>query len=123
MASPIQLRNVVRYARDVKASLPLYEALGFQPVRAMDGFAMLRHESGLNLVLHGTLDGGEVPRQPIETTALGFTMLGNDVAASRAHIERAGWRLVRAPSADDEGFFFIYGDLDGNLINLVGERR
>lgn len=123
MSSPIQLRNVVRYARDVKAAVPLYAALGFQPVREMDGFAILRHESGLSLVLHGTLDGGEVPRQHLETTALGFTMLGNDVAASRAFVEKAGWRLVRAPDESDEGFFFIYQDLDGNLINLVGERR
>lgn len=123
MSAPIALRNVVRYARDVKAALPLYEALGFQVARAMDGFAILRHESGLALVLHGTLDGGAVPKQPIETTALGFTMTGNDVKAARAHVESAGWRLVRAPDEGDEGFFFIYADLDGNLINLVGDRR
>ena len=116
---PIAFRNVVRYSRDVLANVPLYEALGFAKVRAMDGFAVLRNEQGVSLVLHE----GEPKPDPVSSGALGFTMLGNDVARSRAHVEAAGWKLLRAPDAGDEGFFFIYGDLDGNPINLVGERR
>jgi hypothetical protein len=135
MTRPIAFRNVVRYCRDVRASAPLYEALGFRALRVMDGFATLQNEEGVKLVLHegDATVGGAV-------TALGFTMLDNDVAAagrkaedadgsadpysaSRAFVEKAGWRLLRAPDAGDEGFFYIYGDLDGNPINLVGERR
>lgn len=116
---PVQLRNVVRYCRDVAANLPLYEALGFKPVRAMEGFAILQEEGGLRLVLHE----GEPRADALLGTALGFTMAGNDVRAARAWVEQAGWRLLRAPDDADEGFFFIYGDLDGNPINLVGERR
>lgn len=114
---PIAFRNVVRYCRDVKASAPLYEALGFKPLRVMDGFATLQNAEGVKLVLH------EGEPQGSNVTALGFTMLHNDVAASRAFVEKAGWKLVRAPDEADEGFFFIYADHDGNPINLVGERR
>lgn len=116
-ARPIQFRNVVRYCKDVQANVPLYEALGFRAVRAMEGFALLQNEEGVKLVLHEGEPEGRL------ATALGFTMLANDVDASRAFVEKAGWRLLRAPDAADEGFFFIYGDLDGNPINLVGERR
>ena len=119
MSTPIAFRNVVRYARDVRKSAPLYEALGFRAVHVMDGFATLQNAEGLKLVLHE----GEPTPDIASSTALGFTMLGNDVAASRAFVEQAGWRLLRAPDEGDEGFFFIYGDFDGNPINLVGERR
>lgn len=119
MPSPVAFRNVVRYARDVTKSVPLYEALGFRPLHVMDGFATLQNEQGVKLVLHE----GEPKPDITSATALGFTMLDNQVAASRAFVEKAGWRLLRAPDATDEGFFYIYGDLDGNPINLVGERR
>ena len=116
MSSPIAFRNVVRYARDVRASVPLYEALGFRALRAMDGFAVLQNAEGLKLVLHeGEPEGRNV-------TALGFTMTGS-VDEARGFVEKAGWRLLRAPDAADEGLFYIYGDLDGNPVNLVGERR
>lgn len=117
MEGILAFRNVVRYARDVRASAPLYEALGFRPLRVMDGFAILQNAEGLKLVLHEGEPAGE------NVTALGFTMLGNDVDRARSFVEKAGWRLLRAPRAEDEGFFYIYGDLDGNPINLVGERR
>lgn len=116
-ARPIAFRNVVRYVREPEKNVPLYEALGFKLVRSMGGMVVLQNEEGLKLVLHeGEPEGRNV-------SALGFTMLGNDVAASRAFVEKAGWRLLRAPDSEDMGFFYIYGDLDGNPINLVGERR
>ena len=117
MTRPIAFRNVVRYCRDVEANVPLYEALGFKAVRRMPGFATLQNEEGLKLVLH------EGDAHVAQGTTLGFTMLHDDVEASTSYIEKAGWRLIRRPSRTDEGFFFIYGDLDGNPINLVGERR
>ncbi len=40
--------------------------------------------------------------------------------AARKFVEAAGFKLLRAPADGDAGFFFIYGDLDGNPINLVG---
>jgi hypothetical protein len=117
MSSPLAFRNVARYCQDVAANVPLYEALGFRVQRAMEGFAILQNAEGVKLVLHeGEPEGRHV-------TALGFTMLGNAVDDARAFVEKAGWRLLRAPGAEDQGFFFIYGDLDGNPINLVGERR
>lgn len=119
MPRPVAFRNVVRYCRDVAANVPLYEALGFAPVRVMEGFAVLQNEQGLKLLLHE----GEPRPDAVGSTALGFTMLDNDVAAARAYVEKAGFQLLRAPEGQDEGFFFIYGDLDGNPINLVGERR
>lgn len=119
MSAPIAFRNVVRYNREVQRNVPLYEALGFKPLRVMEGFAILQNEAGVKVVLHE----GEPKPDLASATALGFTMLGNDVEASRAFVEKAGWRLLREPAAEDEGFFFIYGDLDGNPINLVGERR
>lgn len=119
MSVPIAFRNVVRYNRDVAGNVPLYEALGFKPLRAMEGFAILQNAEGLKLVLHE----GEPLADLAGATSIGFTMLENDVAASRAFVEKAGWKLLRAPDEGDEGFFFIYGDLDGNPINLVGERR
>lgn len=117
MGAPIAFRNVVRYVREPEQNVPLYEALGFKLARSMGGMAILQNAEGLKLVLH------EGEPQATNGTALGFTMLDNDVAASRAYVEKAGWRLLRAPDASDEGFFYIYGDLDGNPINLVGQRR
>ncbi len=117
MTSPLAFRNVARYVRDVDANLPLYRALGFEPVRRMGDMAVLANAEGVRLVLHAW----DAPRAPaITDTALGFTV--SDVRAAREHVEKAGWRLLRAPDAGDEGFFFIYGDLDGNPVNLVGER-
>jgi hypothetical protein len=122
MSRPVAFRNVVRYVSDVAASVPLYEALGFAPARAMEGMAILRNEQGVTLVLHGAV-GETIPTpDPTSATALGFTMLDNDVPAARRFVEKAGWRLLRAPGEGDAGFFFIYGDLDGNPINLVGQR-
>lgn len=118
-ARPIVFRNVVRYARDVQRAAPLYEALGFRPLRVMEGFAILQNEEGVKLVLHE----GEPKPDVANATALGFTIVDNDVAAAREFVEKAGWQLLREPAAEDEGFFYIYGDLDGNPINLVGERR
>lgn len=116
MSAPIAFRNVVRYVREPERNVPLYEALGFKLARSMGGMAILQNQEGLKLLLHeGEPEGHNV-------TALGFTMLENDVAASRAYVEKAGWTLLRAPDESDQGFFFIYGDLDGNPINLVGER-
>ncbi|HWG92464.1 MAG TPA: VOC family protein [Candidatus Thermoplasmatota archaeon] len=115
---PIAFRNVARYVSDVEKALPLYEALGFKRVRAFPGFAILEASGGARLVLHEW----EGINPPITSTALGFTMLNNDVARARQHVEQAGWRLLRAPDEEDEGFFFIYADPDGNTINLVGER-
>ena len=114
-ARPIAFRNVVRYVRETEKSVPLYEALGFKLARSMGGMAVLQNEEGLKLVLHeGEPEGRNV-------SALGFTMTASAEEA-RAYVEKAGWRLLRAPDAEDQGFFFIYGDLDGNPINLVGER-
>lgn len=117
MSSPIVFRNVVRYVREPEKNVPLYEALGFKLVRSMGGMMILQNAEGLKLLLH------EGEPRTTNGTALGFTMLGNDVEASRGFVEKAGWMLLRAPSSEDEGFFYIYGDLDGNPINLVGERR
>jgi len=123
VSRPVAFRNVVRYVSDVPASVPLYEALGFQKARVMEGMAILRNEQGVTLVLHGAVGEDAPAPDPTSATALGFTMLGNEVAAARQFVEKAGWRLLRAPAEGDEGFFFIYGDLDGNPVNLVGERR
>lgn len=117
--SPIAFRNVVRYNRNVEKNVPLYEALGFKPARVMEGFAVLQNDAGVKLILHE----GAPEADAVNVTALGFTMIGNDVEKSRAHVEKAGWKLIREPSPDDEGFFYYYGDLDGNPITLVGERR
>lgn len=35
-------------------------------------------------------------------------------------MESHGFKLLRGPAEGDKGYFFIYGDLDGNPINLVG---
>lgn len=112
---PIALRNVARYVQDVDENVPLYEALGFQLVRRMGDLAILRHDDGMGLVLHAW-DGHKA--QELDT-AIGLTMTG-DTRAARDHVEQAGWICLREPEEGDEGFFFIYGDRDGNPINLVG---
>ena len=52
--------------------------------------------------------------------AIGFTLSG-DAKDVKAHLEAAGWKLLRSPHEGDVGYFIIYGDLDGNPINLVGK--
>lgn len=114
MPSPLQFRNVSRYVRDVDANVPLYEAIGFRKERAMGDMVVLRNEEGLSLILH-RLDGeGAADRG----TALGFTVTGT-LDEARRHIEAAGFRCLREPAPEDRAVFFIYGDLDGNPVNLV----
>ncbi|HET6398540.1 MAG TPA: VOC family protein [Candidatus Thermoplasmatota archaeon] len=115
-APTLSLRNVARYVRDVAASVPLYEALGFRQVREGGDLVVLEHQDGLQLVLHRW---DERPTTMLDT-AIGFTLSG-DAADVRRHLEAAGWRLLRAPHEGDVGYFFIYGDLDGNPINVVGK--
>jgi hypothetical protein len=111
----LRLRNVARYVGDVDASVPLYEALGFHVVRSGHDMTVLEHTDGLQLVLHRW---DERPTTLLDT-AIGFTISG-DAAELRAHLEAAGWTLLRAPHESDVGYFFIYGDRDGNPVNLVG---
>ncbi|HVL49526.1 MAG TPA: VOC family protein [Candidatus Thermoplasmatota archaeon] len=112
----LAFRNVARYVRDPAANLPLYEALGFGLVRDAGDMLVLRHHDGVGLVLHRW---DERPTTLLDT-ALGFTIAG-DEDRLRAHLEAAGWRLLRAPQHGDVGYFLIYGDLDGNPVNLVGK--
>jgi catechol 2,3-dioxygenase-like lactoylglutathione lyase family enzyme len=116
--NPIEFRNVARYVQDVQANLPLYQALGFEVLQQMGtGMAVLKNSAGLKLVLH-SWDGHQGKQLD---TALGFTITGS-VEEARAYLEKAGFRLLREPDAEDAGFFYIYADLDGNPINLVGKR-
>ena len=115
-APTLSLRNVARYVRDVAANVPLYEAIGFKAVRDGGDLAVLRHHDGLQLVLHRW---DERPTTLLDT-AIGFTLSG-EAADVKAHLEAAGWRLLRSPHEGDVGYFIIYGDLDGNPINLVGK--
>ena len=112
----LSLRNVARYCRDVHANAKLYEAVGFMHVRDAGDLVVLQHHDGLQLVLHRW---DERPTTQLDT-AIGFTISG-DAKDTRAHLEAAGWTLLRAPHEGDVGYFFIYGDLDGNPINLVGK--
>lgn len=114
MERPIEFRNVVRYVRDVAANVPLYEALGFQTVRAMGEDMVIMKGGGISLVLHSWQD------RPVSQldTALGFTITGT-IEEARRYVEEAGFRCLREPEEGDAGFFYIYGDLDGNPINLV----
>lgn len=112
----LTLRNIARYVKDVEASARLYEALGFRFVRDGGDLVVLQHTDGLQLVLHRW---DERPTTMLDT-AIGFTLAG-DAADVQAYLEAAGWQLLRAPHQGDVGYFFIYGDLDGNPINLVGK--
>ena len=116
MTLSLRLRNIARYVRDVEANVPLYEALGFARVRDAGDMVVLEHADGLQLILHRW---DERPTTMLDTS-IGFTITG-DGDDLRTHLEAAGWSLLRAPHESDVGFFFIYGDLDGNPINLVGK--
>jgi catechol 2,3-dioxygenase-like lactoylglutathione lyase family enzyme len=115
-APTLTLRNVARYVRDIQGNVPLYEAIGFKRVRDAGDLVVLQHHDGLQLVLHRW---DERPTTLLDT-AIGFTLSG-DAADVKAHLEAAGWTLLRAPHEGDVGYFIIYGDLDGNPINLVGK--
>ena len=112
----LSLRNVARYVRDIQANVPLYEAIGFKRLREAGDLVVLQHHDGLQLVLHRW---DERPTTLLDT-AIGFTLSG-DAADVKAHVEAAGWTLMRAPHEGDVGYFIIYGNLDGNPINLVGK--
>ena len=115
-APTLSLRNVARYVRDIQANVPLYEAIGFKRLRDAGDLVVLQHHDGLQLVLHRW---DERPTTMLDT-AIGFTLSG-DAADVKAHLEAAGWTLLRAPHEGDVGYFIIYGDLDGNPVNLVGK--
>jgi hypothetical protein len=115
-APTLSLRNVARYVRDIQGNVPLYEAIGFKRVRDAGDLVVLQHHDGLQLVLHRW---DERPTTLLDT-AIGFTLSG-DAGDVKAHLEAAGWKLLRAPHEGDVGYFIIYGDLDGNPINLVGK--
>ncbi len=112
----LSLRNIARYVRDVDASVPLYAALGFEVVREAGDMVVLKHHDGLQLVLHRW---DERPTTMLDT-AIGFTISG-DVGELEQHLQAAGWQVLRRPHESDVGYFIIYGDLDGNPINLVGK--
>lgn len=114
--TPVAFRNVARYVEDIEANVPLYEAIGFEVVRRMGhGMVVMEHPQGPSLILHGWEDH----QGSLLDTALGLTITGT-VDEARRYLEDAGFKCLREPEADDEGFFFIYGDLDGNPVNLVG---
>lgn len=112
----LSLRNIARYVRDVDANVALYEALGFSVVREAGDMTVLEHHDGLQLILHRW---DERPTTMLDT-AIGFSISG-EAKDLREHLEAAGWQLLRAPHETDVGYFWIYGDLDGNPINLVGK--
>ena len=115
-APTLSLRNIARYVRDIQGNVPLYEAIGFKRLRDAGDLVVLQHHDGLQLVLHRW---DERPTTLLDT-AIGFTLSG-DAADVKKHVETAGWTLLRAPHEGDVGYFIIYGDLDGNPINLVGK--
>lgn len=115
-APTLSLRNIARYVRDINANVPLYEAIGFKKARDAGDMVVLQHHDGLQMVLHRW---DERPTTVLDT-AIGFTISG-DAKDIKAHLEAAGWTLLRAPHEGDVGYFIIYGDLDGNPINLVGK--
>lgn len=117
MTRPVEFRNIARYVRDVAANVPLYQALGFEPVRSMGGMTVLKNGQDLTLILHAW-DGHE---GRLLDSAIGVTATG-PIAEARRYLEEAGFTCLREPEEGDEGFFFIYGDLDGNPVNLVGQR-
>lgn len=112
---PVAFRNIVRYVRDVDGNVPLYQAIGFEAVvRRMDDMVVLQNAEGLKLVLHRW---DEKPTTWVDT-AIGLTVTGT-MEEARAYVEKAGFRPLRSPEHGDVGFFIIYGDLDGNPVNLV----
>lgn len=115
---PISFRNVARYVQDVEGNLPLYQALGFEIVQKMGtDMAILKNEEGFKLVLHSWSDH----KGRLLDTGIGFSVTGT-LEEARQYLVDAGFKLLRAPEDSDAGFFYIYGDLDGNPINLVGKR-
>lgn len=114
---PVEFRNVTRYVEDVEANVPLYEALGFEVSQRMGPhMARLEGPDGFELVLHGSED-----RDPVAgETSVGATVTGS-VDEAREHMREAGFELVRKPQEEDEGYFFVYADLSGNPVTLVGE--
>jgi hypothetical protein len=115
---PISFRNLARYVRDVAGNLPLYQALGFEVRQKMGtDMAILENEEGLKLVLHSWSEH----KGRLLDTGIGFSLTGT-LEEARQYLEDAGFKLLRSPEDADAGFFFIYGDLDGNPINLVGKR-
>lgn len=115
---PVEFRNVTRYVESVEANVPLYEALGFEHQRSMgEHLAVLQHPKGLQLVLHT----GEPDPEAVQTS-IGATITGT-VDEARAFMTEVGFDLVREPQDEDEGFFYVYADLSGNPVTLVGERR
>jgi len=117
MSSPISFRNVVRYVQDLDANAKMYEALGFKNEGKRGDMVVLKNEEGLTLLLH------QWEQRPSTTTwldtSIGFT-IKDSVEEARKYVEEAGFKILRLPAHGDNGFFFIYGDLDGNPINLVG---
>lgn len=115
---PISFRNLARYVENVEANLPLYQALGFEVRQRMSNdMAILQNEDGLKLVLHSWSEH----KGRLLDTAIGFTVTGT-LEEARQYLLEAGFQLLRAPEDSDAGFFYIYGDLDGNPINLVAKR-
>ncbi len=114
----LSLRNIARYVQDIDANVPLYEALGFKLVRNAGDMNVMEHADGLQIVLHRWDDR---PTTMLDT-AIGFTLAG-DAEPAKEYLEAAGWKLLRAPHESDVGYFWIYGDLDGNPINLVGKPK
>lgn len=116
MDMSLSLRNIARYVKDIDANTKLYEAIGFKLAREAGDMNVLEHVDGMQLVLHRW---DERPTNMLDT-AIGFTLAG-DAEPVQEYLEAAGWQLLRAPHSSDVGYFFIYGDLDGNPINLVGK--
>jgi len=114
--APIAFRNVVRYVKDFKKSAELYGTVGFKLVREMGDMVILKNVEGLTLILHQWNDPR--PTSYLDSS-IGFTVK-EDIQAARDYVEKMGFTLLRAPAAGDNGYFFIYGDYDGNPINLVG---
>jgi hypothetical protein len=118
MSMPIEFRNVVRYVQNVEANVPLYKALGFEVAHQMgQDMAILKNAAGLKLVLHSWTDH----KGRLLDTAMGFSVTGT-LDEAREYLVQSGFKLLREPDQGDAGFFYIYGDLDGNPINLVGKR-
>eukprot|EP00026_Physarum_polycephalum_P016613 Phypoly_transcript_17559.p1 GENE.Phypoly_transcript_17559~~Phypoly_transcript_17559.p1 ORF type:complete len:126 (+),score=9.87 Phypoly_transcript_17559:149-526(+) len=117
-SAPISFRNVVRYVKDIEANAKLYQAVGFEFVSKRGDMITLKNAEGLSLILHQWSDPR--PASYLDT-AIGFTVK-ESIDEARKFVESVGFKLLRSPAAGDSGFFFIYGDLDGNPINLVGKK-